>query len=88
MDGIWTEKSLWVVDRHCRYNRYMQLVPPTLTVIQDLVRKAKTDPIAEARLRRLIRGAADRAPVQDVVEIGKTLLDLYRSYIHEVAKSN
>ncbi len=43
---------------------------------QEIIRRAKSDTDAERFVRQMLRGAADRAPLEAILELGQCLVDV------------
>jgi hypothetical protein len=61
---------------------------PEITLLENCVRDATSDIGAESLLRAIIRGAADRAPVDALVEMGRLLVRIRRDDFRREIESN
>lgn len=59
-----------------------------LLLLERLIETAESDAAAEARLRKLIHGAATNAPACELVEMCRTVQELYIANLIEEADNN
>ncbi len=59
-----------------------------LTYLEGCIRDAKTDHQAVALLRTIVRGFADSAPVESLIKIGQTVVDLRRQDLTQHPRRN
>ncbi len=59
-----------------------------LRILEECIQDAPTDDGAADLLREIVKGAAERAPLDALIEMGKTLVAIRRRDLRTQAESN